>query len=97
MKVTITALQSVRRALGWSSQELEFSGRTLAELLACVQTEDGRSLYEVLVDESGISQKYALLVNGSPVPIGNGKALQAELADGDQVVAMALIRVVRGG
>lgn len=76
---------------------MEFSGRTLEDLLKSVSTEDGPTLFDVLVDEAGIKQEYAVLVNGSPVAAKGERALQMDLADGDQVVAMAVLRMVRGG
>lgn len=96
MKVMVTGLVGVRRALGWSSKEVEFAGQTLEDLLKTVKTRDGLTLYDFLVENGEMKGDYAVIVNGVNLASGDS-CLSMEIGENDQVLAMTVLGVVAGG
>jgi len=92
MKVTVAALLSARRLLGWSQRELEVSGGTVADLLKQVQlSTNGANLYKILVREDGApNEKYRFALNQQII---DKEMLGKELEEGDRVVVMDAIRL----
>ncbi|MBI4322118.1 MAG: MoaD/ThiS family protein [Chloroflexi bacterium] len=97
VKARVTALQSVRRAIGWSSREVDFAGGTLEDLLRQIQTGDGQTLYDFLVENGELKPDYAVIVNGDSVAARGPSGLSMHLTDNDEVVAMAVLSVMSGG
>jgi len=95
--VTVTALQDARRALGWSTRTIDFAGGSLEELLKDVGTQDGKTLFDFLVENDELRADYAVLVNGTNVSGPGAAGLLTELDENDHVVAMTIFRVAAGG
>ncbi|MBS4025729.1 MAG: MoaD/ThiS family protein [Clostridia bacterium] len=93
--VKVAALSEIRKIVGWGAKEVEFPGGTVAELLKSIPTEDGRNLYQQLVESGYYKNKYIILLNGLRVSCEDG--LNKKLASGDKVITMELIRFVAGG
>ena len=96
MTINVTALMRVRELLGWHQKAVEFEGATLVDLLKDVKSQDGRSLYEILVQEDGtISPDFAVWMNCRPVRPQD--SLEIPLQSGDRVIAMPVLRFRAGG
>lgn len=92
-RVRVTALLSVREELGWSHQEVEFTGSTLRGLLRTLRTQDGASLEQLLLDADGkVLGYYIVLVNGYRVWDAD-----APLEADDEIVTTEFFRAVAGG
>lgn len=91
MKVTVAALLSVRRILGWSQKEMVFSGGTLGDLLKDIQVPGGENLFKLLVQEDGTpNPKYRFALNQQIV---DKEALKIKIKEGDRVVAMDALHI----
>ncbi|HPD61623.1 MAG TPA: MoaD/ThiS family protein [Thermodesulfobacteriota bacterium] len=86
MKVTVAALLSVRRILGWSQKEIIFSGGTLADLLKQIDVPGGSNLYKLLIQADGTpNPKYRFALNQQIV---DKEALNINIKDRDRLVAL---------
>ena len=92
MKVTVAALLSVRRQVGWSQREMEVSGSTVADLLSQIKlSTNGANLYKVLIQEDGTPKpKYRFALNQQII---DKEALGMDVQEGDRLVAMDAIHV----
>jgi len=96
MTVTIAALMKAREMLGWSHKTVEFTGGTLVDLLRTVTSENGKTLYDLFVQEDEIiGPDYMILLNRRRVMPTH--SLEIPLQSGDRVIAMSAIRFARGG
>lgn len=55
--------------VGWDSKEVKLEqGRvTVEDVLRSVELEDGRTLFDLVADESGTKESYTSLLNGRPL------------------------------
>ena len=91
MKVTVAALLSVRRILGWSQKEIIFSGGTLGDLLKQIEAPGGSNLYSLLVQADGtLNPKYRFALNQQVI---DKEALKTKINDGDRLVAMESLHI----
>jgi sulfur carrier protein ThiS len=90
--VTIKAMGEVGRILGWNEKEVEFEGSTLEDLLKSLETLDGRSFYELVLNEGKLSGGYVFTLNGQVVT-----SLQTPLTCGDRIMTMEMVRIFQGG
>ena len=82
--------------LGWSHKTVDFTGGTLDDLLREVTGDNGKTLYDLLLQEDGtIGPDYMILVNRRRVMPEHG--LEIPLQSGDRIIAMSDIRFARGG
>lgn len=96
MTINVTALMRVRELLGWNNKAIDFEGKTLAEFLKHVVAHDGKSLYDIVVQEDGcISPEYMVWLNCRPVKPEH--SLEIPLQSGDRVVAMPVLKFRAGG
>lgn len=86
------ALSSVREKTGWRIKEVDCDATTLSDLLKLVETHDGGTLYDLLVEGDRMNPGYMAFLNGKRI-----FDLQKRLEDGDQVAAMEFVRAVVGG
>ena len=91
MKVTVAALLSVRRILGWSQKEIIFSGGTLEDLLKQIEAPGGSNLYTLLIQADGTpNPKYRFALNQQVV---DKEALKIKINEGDRLVAMDALHI----
>jgi len=91
MKVTVAALLSVRRILGWSQKEIIFSGGTLEDLLKQVEAPGGSNLYTLLIQADGTPDaKYHFALNQQIV---DKEALKTKIKEGDRLVALDALHI----
>jgi len=96
MTLNVTALLKVRELLGWSQKAVEFTGGTLDQLLKEISTIDGRTLYDIFVqNDGGISSDYLVWLNCRPVK--QIHSLDIPLRSGDKIIAMPAIAFRAGG
>lgn len=96
MTVNVTALLKIRELLGWNQKAVEFNGDTLADFLKEIKTTDGRSLYDLMVEEDGVIGKdYLVWLNCRPVK--SQYRLDIPLNSGDKIIAMPVISYRGGG
>lgn len=94
-KVRITALSAARELVGWSSQEVEFNGEFVRDLLNEVNTANGTKLYQMLTENDQIKSGLFLILNGRRIECSD--ALDVELTNSDHVVLMEVMKIVGGG
>ena len=93
MKVTVAALLSVRRILGWSQKEIIFSGGTLEDLLKQIEAPGEGNLYKLLIQTDGTpNPKYRFALNQQIV---DKDALKMKINEGDRLVAMDALHVAQ--
>jgi len=92
MKVTVAALLSARRLVGWSQKEMVVPESTVADLLKEIPlATNGSNLYEVLVKEDGNTNgKYRAALNQQII---DKEVLATDLKEGDRLVVMDAIRL----
>ena len=91
MKVTVAALLSVRRILGWSQKEIIFSGQTLGDLLKQIEAPGGSNLYTLLIQADGTpNPKYRFALNQQVI---DKEALKIKINEGDRLVAMDALHI----
>ena len=91
MKVTVAALLSVRRILGWSQKEIIFPGGNLADLLKQIDVPGGSNLYTLLIHPDGTpNPRYRFALNQQVV---DKEALKMKINEGDRLVAMDALHV----
>jgi len=91
MKVTVAALLSVRRILGWSQKEIIFPGGTLADLLKQIEAPEFGNLYNLLIQTDGTpNPKYRFALNQQIV---DKPVLQTPIKEGDRLVAMDALHI----
>lgn len=96
IEVNIAALMTLREALGWSNKTLLFAGTTLAEFLKGIPSPEGKSLYDVMVDDEGaVRAEYMVWLNHRPIK--HEHSLAIALAHNDRVVVMPVIKFAAGG
>ncbi|MCL5959219.1 MAG: ABC transporter substrate-binding protein [Chloroflexi bacterium] len=83
--------------VGWSNKEIDFAGGTLGDLLRQIQTRNGASLYEFLVENGEIKGDYTVMVNEVSVASQGRAGLAMRLSEADHVVAMVVFRAVAEG
>lgn len=94
--VSIVALMSVREMLGWSKKTLVFTDENLAQVLQRISTNEGKRLFDVLVQENGaVRSEYMVWLNNRPIK--QEHSLQIPLSSGDRIVIMPIIRFAAGG
>ena len=95
-EINVTAMMAVREMLGWSQKKLLFTGETLAQLLKQLNTSDGNSLFNVLVQEDGsVKQEYMVWLNNRPIK--EEHSLEIPLHHGDRVLVTSMIKFSAGG
>lgn len=91
MKVTVAALLSVRRILGWSQKEIIFSGGALEDLLKQIEAPGGSNLYKMLIQGDGTpNPKYRFALNQQIV---DKTVLKTQIKEGDRLVAMDALHI----
>ena len=92
MKVTVAALLSARRLVGWSQKEMVVPESTVGDLLKEIPlAPNGSYLYEVLVKEDGNTNgKYRAALNQQII---DKEVLATDLKEGDRLVVMDAIRL----
>jgi hypothetical protein len=96
IEVNIAALMTLRDMLGWANKTLLFEGKNLTEFLKGIPTPEGRSLYEVLVDENGaVRSDYMVWLNHRPIKPEHSLAIALE--HNDRVVVMPVMKFAAGG
>jgi len=84
MLVSISALFTARKLLGWSSKEIAFKGNTLEDLLKTVNASNGTSLFDILAKKQvSRCSKFVLQVNEAII---HGDLQSVRLKPGDLVV-----------
>jgi molybdopterin converting factor small subunit len=91
MKITVKVLSEVRRIVGWDEKEIEFEG-SFGDLLKSLKTIEGKSLYQVLVEDKKIKDGFVLGVNGRCI-----SSIDMPLQPGDRVLIMDIVRLFHGG
>ncbi|MBI4320865.1 MAG: MoaD/ThiS family protein [Chloroflexi bacterium] len=91
-KVSVIALSTVREQTGWSVKEMESDASTVADLFKLVETKDGCTLFDLLIDGDRMRRGYVVFLNGESV-ISPARSIQ----DGDKVVAIEVLRIMAGG
>lgn len=94
-KVRITALSAARELVGWSSQEVEFEGEFVRDLLKQVYTKNGSELYQVITEDDQIKGGLFILLNGRRMECWD--VLDSELKQDDHIVVMEVMKIVGGG
>ena len=97
VKVNVTTYGSVNKEAGWSCQEVELEQErvTIEDVLRSAELGDGRSLFDLVADESGIKERYTILLNGRP--LWNPRDLKVEITGRDQVTALDILYALGGG
>ena len=97
VKVHISTYGSVNEEAGWDSKEikLEQARVTVEDVLRAVELGGGKTLLNLVADESGVKDSYTILLNGRP--LWNPKDLKREIKDEDLVTAMDILYPVGGG
>ncbi len=97
VNVSISTFGSVNKEVGWSCKELSLAqeGVTVEDVLKSVRLRDGRILFDLVGDESGIKDNYTILLNGRP--LWNPKDLKTEVRSEDLVTAMDILQAIGGG
>jgi len=96
MEINVVALMSIREMLGWSNKLVQLPGGTFVDLLREVTSENGKTLYDLFVQEDGtIGSEYMILVNRRRIMPEH--SLEIPLQSGDRVIAMPAIMFARGG
>lgn len=93
-RAEVTALGPVRRMVGFSNKTVEYEGETVADLMRAIETKDGETLYDVLVDDGELRGDYTAFLNEHQL---RTKQLNQPLKKDDRLVTMQVIRPVRGG
>ncbi len=97
VKASINTYGSVNKEVGWSSKEvkLEQERVTIEDVLRSAELGDGKTLFNLVADESGIKESYMIMINGRPLQ--NAKELKMEIKSGDAVTAMDFVLLAGGG
>jgi hypothetical protein len=87
MKVTVGALLSVRRLLGWHNLEMELpEGATIADWLKAIKVPGAGNAFDLMIMENGeINRKYMIMYD--QVRIGDDM-LNIVIKDGDRLVLL---------
>jgi sulfur carrier protein ThiS len=95
-EINIVALMSVREMLGWSKKTLIFTDKNLSDLLKQIIAKDGKSLYDILIQEDGaVRPEYMVWLNNRPIK--QEHSLDIPLESEDRIVVMPVIRFAAGG
>ncbi|MCX8011994.1 MAG: MoaD/ThiS family protein, partial [Desulfobacterota bacterium] len=88
--IYVMAMMKVREMVGWSQKKVNFSGKTLAQLLQEIATSDGQNLYSILVNEDGaVKNEYMVWLNNRPIK--EQRSLEIPIQDGDRVLFTSMI------
>ena len=82
---------------GWNCKEvkLEQARVTVKDALGSAELGDGRTLLDLVADESGIKEDYTIVLNGRP--LWNPDDLRIEIKSGAQVAALDILYPIGGG
>lgn len=83
VRVKVRAFAFIREKVGWKEKEFEVDGRTVEDLLKMVETIDGGSLHELVVEEGKVKSSFLILLNGREISYLNG--LKTRIKGGDTV------------
>ena len=82
-KVKVLVFASLRDKIGWSQKEVLVNGDKIRDLLRSIKSIDGRSLYEIVIENGKLRPNFLILLNGREISFLNG--LNTKIKDGDMV------------
>lgn len=91
MKVTVATLLGMRRLLGWSQKELDFSGGTVGDLLSAIEVPQGGTVKNLLLNGDGtFNSRYRFALNQQII---DSVTMNTEVKEGDRLVLMDALHV----
>ena len=97
VKVKVTTYGSVNEELGCNCIEvkLEQARVTVEDALRAAELVDGRTLFDLVADDTGVKEGYTILLNGRP--LWNPEDLKRNIGSEDVVTAMDVLSAIGGG
>lgn len=97
VKVKITSYGNVNKELGCDciQVELEQERVTVEDALRAAELGDGRNLFDLVADDTGVKDGYTILLNGRS--LWNPEDLKRNIGSEDVVTAMDVLSAIGGG
>lgn len=97
IKVSISTYGTVNLEAGWTSKEVSLprQSATVEDVLHLVKLMDGRAVFDLIADKSGIRESYGIWLNGRV--LSDRTALHTRLKNEDQIAIGSSIRAIGGG
>ena len=97
VKASINTYGSVNKEAGWNRKEvtLRQTRASVEDVLRSAELGDGRPLFDLVADASGLKKNYTIVLNGRP--LWNHEDLGVEIKSGDQVAALDILYPIGGG
>ena len=97
MKIGISTFGSTNKEAGWNNMEIEIEGDTasLAEALQLAKLQDGRSLLELIGENSLLKDSFAIFLSGTLLwhPVD----LEQKIRNGDKLMILDFPFTLGGG